>query len=42
MEIKPSPEDVFAYFTDPAKMVRGLGDYARLNARDGGEFSVDI
>jgi uncharacterized protein YndB with AHSA1/START domain len=42
LEIKAPPEDVFAYFTDPTKLVRWMGDYARLDARDGGEFSVDI
>lgn len=40
--IAATPETVYAYFLDPARMVRWMGDRARLEAREGGEFSVDI
>jgi uncharacterized protein YndB with AHSA1/START domain len=33
---------VFEYFTDPDKMVRWMGDFARLDAAPGGEFAVDV
>jgi uncharacterized protein YndB with AHSA1/START domain len=42
IEIAAEPERVFDYFVDPAMLVRWMGDYARLEAADGGLFSVDI
>jgi uncharacterized protein YndB with AHSA1/START domain len=42
IDIEAAPEVVYAQFLDPARMVRWMGDHARLDARDGGEFSVDI
>lgn len=42
VEIEASPERVFDYFTQPEMLVRWMGDYARLDARAGGLFSVDI
>lgn len=42
IEIGAPPEAVYAHFLEPAKMVRWMGDQARLDARDGGAFSVDI
>lgn len=35
-------ETVFRYFVEPDAMVRWMGDYAVLDARSGGEFTVDI
>lgn len=40
--IEAPPERVFDYFVDPARLVRWMGDYARLDASAGGVFSVDI
>ena len=38
-----APRDrVFAQFTDPARMVRWMGQAARLEPRPGGRFEVDI
>jgi uncharacterized protein YndB with AHSA1/START domain len=34
--VAASPETVFSYFTDPAKMVRWMGDEATLDPRPGG------
>jgi len=42
VEIRASPETVFDHFLDPRLLVTWMGDYARLDAREGGEFSVDI
>lgn len=42
IEIAAPPDRVFDYFVDPALLVRWMGDVARLEARDGGLFSVDI
>lgn len=42
MDIAAPPEVVFAHFLDPALLVRWMGARARLDARPGGEFSVDI
>ena len=42
IEIEADPESVFDYFVEPDKLVRWMGDYARLQAIDGGTFSVDI
>jgi uncharacterized protein YndB with AHSA1/START domain len=35
-------ETVFEYFTVAERMVRWMGDYAVLDARPGGEFTLDI
>jgi uncharacterized protein YndB with AHSA1/START domain len=42
LDIEAEPATVFAYFVEPARLVRWMGDRARLVAREGGEFSVDI
>lgn len=42
LEISASPEHVFQHFVTPELLVRWMGDYAVLDARAGGEFSVDI
>jgi uncharacterized protein YndB with AHSA1/START domain len=42
IEIAASPERVFDHFVVPDLLVRWMGDYARLEARDGGLFAVDI
>ncbi len=42
VEIKAAPEVVFDHFLDPKLLVTWMGDYARLDAREGGVFSVDI
>lgn len=42
VEIEAEPERVFDHFVDPARLVRWMGDWARLEARDGGLFAVDI
>ena len=36
------PEQVFDYFTQPEAIVRWMGDYAVLDPRPGGEFTLDI
>ena len=41
-EIQAPPETVFRHFVEPIRLVRWMGDYARLEAVDGGIFSVDI
>jgi uncharacterized protein YndB with AHSA1/START domain len=41
IEIDAPPEVVFAYLTDPAKMVQWLGLGAELEPRPGGIFRVD-
>ena len=42
VDIEASAEVVFDYFVKPELLVRWMGDVARLEARDGGLFSVDI
>jgi len=42
LEIAAAPERVFDHFVDPELLVRWMGDVARLEARDGGLFAVDI
>ncbi|KAB2856067.1 MAG: SRPBCC domain-containing protein [Bauldia sp.] len=42
IEIAARPEDVFDHFIRPELLVRWMGDYARLEATAGGQFSVDI
>jgi uncharacterized protein YndB with AHSA1/START domain len=42
IEIDASPEQVFDHFIRPELLVRWMGDVARLEAVEGGVFSVDI
>jgi uncharacterized protein YndB with AHSA1/START domain len=42
IEIQAPPETVFRHFVEPERLVRWMGDYARLEAIEGGIFSVDI
>jgi uncharacterized protein YndB with AHSA1/START domain len=42
IDIEAPPETVFDHFVRPDLLVRWMGDYARLEARNGGAFSVDI
>lgn len=42
IEIEASADTVFDFFVQPDKLVRWMGDVARLEAIDGGLFSVDI
>jgi uncharacterized protein YndB with AHSA1/START domain len=41
LRIAASPEIVFAYFVDPAKMVRWMGRSADLEPTLGGRFHID-
>ena len=40
--IEASPEMVFDHFIDPERLVRWMGDFARLEAKAKGLFHVDI
>jgi uncharacterized protein YndB with AHSA1/START domain len=42
VRISARPETVFAFFTDPEKMVRWKGMVAKLEAREGGQYRVTI
>lgn len=42
IDIEATPDRVFDHFVQPELLVRWMGDVARLEARDGGLFSVDI
>ncbi len=42
IEVPAPPETVFEYFTDAELLVTWIGDYAVLDARPGGEFTLDI
>jgi uncharacterized protein YndB with AHSA1/START domain len=42
IRIEASPETVFGFFTDPARMVRWMGNRATLDPRPGGVFQVDF
>lgn len=42
IDIEATPERVFDHFVQPDLLVRWMGDVARLEAKDGGLFSVDI
>lgn len=42
IDIEATPERVFDHFVRPELLVRWMGDVARLEAKDGGHFSVDI
>ena len=40
--IKAPPEVVFPYFTDPALIIKWIGDRAELDPQPGGTFSLDM
>jgi uncharacterized protein YndB with AHSA1/START domain len=42
IEVAASPETVFEYFIDAELMVTWIGDFALLDAKPGGEFTLDI
>jgi uncharacterized protein YndB with AHSA1/START domain len=42
IRIQASPETVFAFLTDPAKMVRWMGNRAVFEPHAGGAYAVDI
>ena len=42
IEIEADCERVFDHFVDPERLVLWMGDYARLQACEGGVFAVDI
>lgn len=42
IRIAVRPETVFAFFTDPAKMVRWMGTHAVLDPRPGGVYRVNV
>lgn len=42
VRIDARPETVFPYFTDPEKMIAWMGTSARLDARTGGVYRVDV
>ena len=42
IEIAADPDVVFEHFLRPELLVRWMGDRARLEAREGGIFAVDI
>jgi uncharacterized protein YndB with AHSA1/START domain len=42
IRIQASPQTVFAFLTDPAKMVRWMGTEATLEPRPGGAYRVNI
>ena len=42
VHIAAEPEQVFEYFTRPEAIVRWMGDYAVLDPRPDGEFTLDI
>ena len=42
IRIAARPEDVFPYFTDPAKLIVWKAATAELDARPGGQFHMDV
>jgi uncharacterized protein YndB with AHSA1/START domain len=42
IDIDAPPDQVFDHFVRPELLVRWMGDFARLEAVEGGVFSVDI
>jgi uncharacterized protein YndB with AHSA1/START domain len=42
IDIEAAPEGVFDYFVKPELLVRWMGDFAKLEAKDGGLFALDI
>jgi uncharacterized protein YndB with AHSA1/START domain len=41
-DIPAAPEDVFPYFSDPARYVRWMGSQARLDPEPGGMYRVHM
>ena len=42
IHIDAPPEQVYEYFTRPEAIVRWMGDYALLEAKPGGRFTLDV
>lgn len=42
IEVGAAPPRVFEYFTNPSSIVEWIGDFAVLDARPDGEFTLDI
>jgi uncharacterized protein YndB with AHSA1/START domain len=42
IDVAAPPDRVFDYFVKAELLVRWMGDFARLEAKDGGLFAVDI
>jgi uncharacterized protein YndB with AHSA1/START domain len=42
VDLAAPPEEVFRHLTDPAAMIRWMGQHATLEASPGGAFEVDI
>jgi uncharacterized protein YndB with AHSA1/START domain len=42
VRVEARPERVFAFFTDPEKMVRWMGSSAEIDPRPGGAYRLDI
>ena len=42
VDIDATVEEVFRHLTDPAAMVRWMGQHASLEPRPGGTFAIDI
>ena len=42
VDLPASPEEVFRHLTDPAAMIRWMGQHATLKPVPGGAFEVDI
>ena len=42
IRIAARPETIFAFFTDPAKMIRWKGSHAVLDPRPGGVYRVSV
>lgn len=42
VHVDAAPERVFDYFTKPEAMLRWMGDYAVLDPKPGGQFTLDI
>lgn len=42
VEVAATPDRVFDHFVQPELLIRWMGDSARLEAKDGGLFAVDI
>ena len=42
IDVAAAPDRVFDFFVRPELLVRWMGDWARLEAKDGGLFAVDI
>lgn len=42
IEISAPPDAVYPFLTEPVSILRWMGDYAVLDARPGGAFTLDI